>query len=68
MQQPRHRNFLPARLPGLLDRNDFLTLVELDVEAFNSLRRRDQLPLTQPHELPKIGRTRVGGRPLRPLH
>jgi hypothetical protein len=48
----RSRTSLPARLPGLLSRDDFLALVGLDVEALNSLRRRDQLPQRPPRELP----------------
>jgi hypothetical protein len=42
---------LPQRLPGLKSRDEFLTLVGLELEAFNSLRRRDQLPQRPPYEL-----------------
>lgn len=51
VKQSRHSKSLPTRYPGLLSRDDFLALVGLDVEAFNSLRRRDQLPQRQPPEL-----------------
>jgi hypothetical protein len=39
------------RIPGLKSREEFLALVELELEAFNSLRRRDQLPQRPPYEL-----------------
>jgi hypothetical protein len=42
----------PPRIPGLLSRDQFLALVGLEVEAFNSSRRRGQLPLRPPYELP----------------
>lgn len=42
---------LPTRIPGLKSRNEFLALVGLELEAFNSLRRRDQLPQRPPYEL-----------------
>ena len=40
-----------ARLPGLLSRDELLALVGLELEAFNSLRRRNQLPQRPPREL-----------------
>jgi len=39
------------RIPGLKSRDEFLALVGLEVEAFNSLSRRDQLPQRPPYEL-----------------
>ena len=53
MKQPRSEGSLPARIPGLKSRDEFLSLVGLEVEAFNSLRRRDQLPQRPPYELPE---------------
>ena len=48
---PMPRPDLPARIAGLHSRDDYLALVGLKLEAFNSLRRRDQLPQRPPYEM-----------------
>jgi hypothetical protein len=45
MVEPEPTDFLPKRVPGLQSRAEFLVLTGLELEAFNSLRRRGQLPV-----------------------
>jgi hypothetical protein len=48
MVEPERSDLLPKRIPGLQSRAEFLTLTGLELEAFNSLRRRGQLPQSPP--------------------
>lgn len=48
MQEPRRSDLATTRIPGLQSRAEFLVLTGLELEAFNSLRRRDQLPQSPP--------------------
>lgn len=45
MMQPPRRGFRPQRFKGDFDRTKLLELCDMTVEAFDSLRRRGQLPL-----------------------
>jgi len=45
MQPPRRGAFRPQRFKGDFDRTKLLELCDITVEAFDSLRRRGQLPL-----------------------
>ena len=65
MPQPRRE--LPARIPGLQSRDEFLKLVGLEVEAFNSLRRRRQLPIVPPLDMPEEWVNAGGWSPLTAL-
>ena len=58
---------LPERLPGLLSRAEFIVVVGLELEAFNSLRRRHQLPMVPPLHMPEAWGDALGWDPLAAL-
>jgi hypothetical protein len=67
MQEPKRSDLLPKRIPGLQSRAEFLILTGLELEAFNSLRRRHQFPQSPPVDWSEEWQDAQGWSPLAAL-